>query len=96
MKKKMGKKGLWVFLVLTGIAAVYMGFAIFFESHFSFGTTIDGISVGGRSAAGVKQLIEEEIRQYSLTIQGREGASGTIDGSSISLAEYIYIRGWEL
>ena len=86
MKKKMGKKGLWVFLVLTGIAAVYMGFAIFFESHFSFGTTIDGISVGGRSAAGVKQLIEEEIRQYSLTIQGREGASGTIDGSSISLA----------
>ena len=71
---------------LTVIAVIYIGFALFFESHFSFGTKIDGISVGGRSAAGVEKLIDQEIREYALALSGREGASGTIAGSSIALA----------
>lgn len=69
----------------TAIAAVYIGGAVFFESHFCFGTTIEGIPVGGRSAAGVEQLLREEIKNYALTLTGREGAAETISGNSISL-----------
>ena len=86
MKSKKRKWGLAVVAAVTVIAASYIGFALFFESHFSFGTKIDGISVGGRSAAGVEKLIDQEIREYALALSGRGGASGTIAGSSIALA----------
>ncbi len=86
MKSKKRKWGLAVVAAVTVIAAIYIGFALFFESHFSFGTKIDGISVGGRSAAGVEKLIDQEIREYALALSGRGGASGTIAGSSIALA----------
>ena len=46
MKKKIGITA----AVILGILAVcYIGFAVFFQSHFCFGTTIDGIKVGGCS-----------------------------------------------
>ncbi len=86
MKSKKRKWGLAAVAAVTVIAVIYIGFALFFESHFSFGTKIDGISVGGRSAAGVEKLIDQEIREYALELSGREGASGTIAGSSIALA----------
>lgn len=86
MKSKKRKWGLAAVAAVTVIAVIYIGFALFFESHFSFGTKIDGISVGGRSATGVEKLIDQEIREYALTLSGREGASGTIAGSSIALA----------
>lgn len=86
MKSKKRKSGLAAVAAVTVIAVIYIGFALFFESHFSFGTKIDGISVGGRSAAGVEKLIDQEIREYALALSGREGASGTIAGSSIALA----------
>ena len=86
MKSKKRKWGLAAVAAVTVIAVIYIGFALFFESHFSFGTKIDGISVGGRSAAGVEKLIDQEIREYALALSGREGASGTIAGSSIALA----------
>ncbi len=42
MKKKIGITA----AVILGILAVcYIGFAVFFQSHFCFGTTIDGIKV---------------------------------------------------
>lgn len=86
MKSKKRKWGLAAVAAVTVIAVIYIGFALFFESHFSFGTKIDGISVCGRSAAGVEKLIDQEIREYALALSGREGASGTIAGSSIALA----------
>ena len=48
MKKKIGITA----AVILGILAVcYIGFAVFFQSHFCFGTTIDGIKVGGWSSS---------------------------------------------
>ena len=64
MKKKIGITA----AVILGILAVcYIGFAVFFQSHFCFGTTIDGIKVGGCSTVKVEQLIEEEIGGYAFT-----------------------------
>ena len=69
MKKKIGITA----AVILGILAVcYIGFAVFFQSHFCFGTTIDGIEAGGCSIAKVEQLIEEEIGGYELTLVERE------------------------
>ena len=74
MKKKIGITA----AVILGILAVcYIGFAVFFQSHFCFGTTIDGIKVGGCNTAKVEQLIEEfslqKVRKsYGIQLSGGE------------------------
>lgn len=73
-------------IVLTVLAVTYLAFAVFFQSHFCFGTTIDGIAVGGRSVEKVEQLLKEEIDGYSLKLKGRESLSEEIAGSSIGIA----------
>lgn len=70
-------------IVVTVFAAIYIGFALFFQSHFCFGTTLDGIKVGGRSAKQVEQLIKKEINSYTLTLLEREDGMETIAGDSI-------------
>ena len=40
--------------ILAGLIVVYLGFTIFFQSHFCFGTTIDGVSVGGKTPEQVE------------------------------------------
>lgn len=83
MKKKIGITA----AVILGILAVcYIGFAVFFQSHFCFGTTIDGIKVGGCSTVKVEQLIEEEIGGYELTLVEREDQTETITASQIGAA----------
>ena len=75
--------------VILGILAVcYIGFAVFFQSHFCFGTTIDGIEAGGCSIAKVEQLIEEEIGGYELTLVEREDQTETITASQIGAARF--------
>lgn len=83
MKKKIGITA----AVILGILAVcYIGFAVFFQSHFCFGTTIDGIKVGGCGTVKVEQLIEEEIGGYELTLVEREDQTETITASQIGAA----------
>ena len=87
MKKKIGITA----AVILGILAVcYIGFAVFFQSHFCFGTTIDGIEAGGCSIAKVEQLIEEEIGGYELTLVEREDQTETITASQIGAAPVFH------
>ena len=87
MKKKIGIAA----AVILGILAVcYIGFAVFFQSHFCFGTTIDGIEAGGCSIAKVEQLIEEEIGGYELTLVEREDQTETITASQIGAAPVFH------
>lgn len=68
--------------ILTGLAVIYIGFGIFFLNHFCFGTTINGIDVGGKTSKQVEALIEEEIKGYELQLIEREEETETISGSS--------------
>ena len=87
MKKRIG-------LVLAGIitvlAAAYVGMALFFQSHFCFGTTIDGIAVGGCNVGKVEQLVTEEINRYVLKLLERENETETIAGDAIDLAPVFH------
>lgn len=83
MKKRVG---LTIAIVVTVIAVCYFAFALFFQSHFCFGTSIDGIPVGGRSVAKVEELIREEIEGYVLKLVEREDETETISGNSVGIA----------
>lgn len=72
--------------ILAGLVVVYLGFAIFFQSHFCFGTSIDGISVGGKTPEKVEELITEQIDSYVLHLTEREDGEETIEGTAIGIA----------
>ena len=82
MKKRVS---LTIATVITFVAVIYMGFAVFFQSHFCFGTSIDGIDVGGCSVTKAEGLIRDEIANYSIRLIGRENVEETISGSSIGM-----------
>ena len=92
------KKEKMIIFVIVGavvacLAVVYVGFGIFLQSHFCFGTTIDGIKAGGKSVEKVEQLITEEIDSYVLnagsfiiTLSGEtEQHSAVADGIRLHL-----------
>ena len=68
--------GLVLTCVMTAIAVIYVGFAIYFESHFCFGTSIDGIAVGGSNVEKVEDAIRTEMKNYNLTVTAREDKYG--------------------
>ena len=80
------KKSCLIFTgIVTFLAVIYIGFSIFFQSHFCFGTTIDGIRVGGKNADQVEALLTEEIHNYSLVLAGREKHAEVISGADIEM-----------
>ncbi len=88
MKKKKKRKmhgGLVLTCIMTAVAVIYVGFAIYFEGHFCFGTTIDGIAVGGSSVEKVEDAIRTEMKNYNLTVTAREDKNGTIAGTDIDM-----------
>lgn len=89
MKNKKWKASHTVLVVvgtITLFAVIYIGFAIYFQSHFCFGTILDGINVGGYSVEKTEALIKKEIAGYSLKLTGREGAEEILLGSDIQIA----------
>ncbi len=71
--------------VMGTLAIVYIGIAIFFGSHFTWGTTLNGLSVGGKSASEVEELLQREVGRYGLTILEREDKKEKITGSDIGM-----------
>ena len=78
----------WFIAVVAVVAAllvVYIGMSIFFQSHFSFGTTINGVAAGGKNADKVESLIASEVKGYTLTLKERDDKTEQISGEDISL-----------
>ena len=49
MNRKNRQIAYLIIIVLTILVAAYVAFAVFFQTHFNYGTRIDGIPVGGYS-----------------------------------------------
>lgn len=79
--------------VLGVILAVYLGFAIFFSSHFYFHTTINGVDYSLQTVGKVEDTMKEEVGVYKLTLKESDGDVDVIDGKEIDLS---YKKGEEL
>lgn len=79
---------------VTGVlAAVYIGFAVFFGSHFMFFTTINGTDFSMKSVEQVESYMKEQVAGYTLTLEESGGGTEEIKGTDISLE---YVPGKEL
>ena len=79
--------------ILGTAAAVYLGFAIFFMSHFQFYTQINGVDFGLKPIKDVEAYMSEQVRGYSLTLNESDGGVEKINGADIAL---VYKPGDEL
>lgn len=87
-----GKKN--IFPVILGalffiLLLVYIGFSIFFMNHYYLGTTINGRVYGGMTPAASQSVIIDEIGEYTLEIEGREGMTDTLTASEIGM-EFVF------
>ena len=74
-----------VAIVFAAAAVIYFGTVIYFYSHFLPSTTLNGMSVSGKSRQQVEDMITEEISRYSLQIETR-GETEVLNGTDIPLA----------
>lgn len=56
-------------IVVAVLLAVYFCFAIYFSSHFYFGSTVNGVNSSGKSVDDVKQALSNKTKNYSLTLK---------------------------
>lgn len=65
-----------VLLTVLLLAAGYFGPVVYYRSHFFPNTSIDGISCGNMEISEVVPLIDAQLKQYSLTVTGRDYRTG--------------------
>lgn len=84
--KKRRKWG-WIVIgvILILLIAAYIGTGIYFQSHFGFHTSIDGIDISKKTVGEVEELISQEISAYELNITGREETDEKISGTAIDI-----------
>lgn len=87
-RKKISRKQLAILvaaLAVALLAVVYVTVSFYFNKHFPFRTTINGIDCSGKTVAEVKLLISETIDPYQLELTDQNGHHETIKGSEINL-----------
>lgn len=97
-KKKDKNKSKKAALIAVGsvagvLLAVYIGFAMYFNSHFMFFTEINGTDCSMKSVDQVEDEMKKKVGDYTLTLKESGGGTETIVGSDISIQ---YVPGGKL
>lgn len=71
--------------ILAVVTSIYLGFSVYFMKHFYFGTTINGVEVGGKNIESAKDAIQIVMDEYELVITERDGTTESIKGKEFSL-----------
>ena len=79
--------------IIGVLVLIYVGFAIFFSSHFMFFTKINGTDFSLKSVSQVEAYMKQQVADYVLTLEESDGGSEKISGSDISLK---YVPGEQL
>lgn len=88
-QKNLKKKILKVLGIVLGVLIlIYIAFTFYFQSHFMFQTSVNGINVSGKSVKSVNTLMEEHVENYVLMLQKSDGDTEQIAGEDIS-AVYV-------
>ena len=87
------KAGIIAASVLGALILIYLGFALYFNSHFMFFTEINGQDFSMKSVGQVEEYMKKQVADYVLTLEESDGGTETVKGSDISLE---YVQGREL
>lgn len=83
---KKGKKGGKLRWAILGVlAAAYVAGAAYFSSHFTPGTTVDGVDASLMTVQQLADAIQQRAAAYEQHITGAEGLDVTIRGTDVTL-----------
>ncbi len=86
-KRKKGSIAGVFFAISFGILAmVYMGFVVYFMSHFLYNTYVNDIPAYKLTAKDIEKEVTAGIQKYSLTINSRGGITDVITSDDIKLS----------
>jgi vancomycin resistance protein YoaR len=81
-----GKKAAIIAGCIVGVlAVVYVGLGVFFQSHFYFRSTVNGVNASAASLDTVKSRIRKQADDYQLTLVENGGKTETIGSSEVGL-----------
>lgn len=72
-------------IVVIAVIAIYIVGAVFFHNRYLFGTKIGDKNIGGKTIPQVEAMLEEDRKNYDLTLTGRESFEDHIAGEEIDL-----------
>ncbi len=78
--------GMIVGICLGALLVLYLGFSIYFQSHFFFRSKVNGADSSGASVETVKERILKNANDYELTIIEKDGNKETIASKDIDLS----------
>ena len=67
-------------IVVIAVIAIYIVGAVFFHNRYLFGTKIGDKNIGGKTIPQVEAMLEEDRKNYDLTLSGRESFEDHIAG----------------
>ncbi len=59
--------------VLVALIAVYIAIGVYFQGHFFWGSTVNGIESGGQTAEDFAKTLNEQAVDYTLTVAAETG-----------------------
>ncbi len=72
-------------VVLVVTAGIYVGVSMRYKEAFLMGTTVNGMDCSGMSVDKVEKILQDQVEQYTLTIEKMDGSIEEIKGTDIGI-----------
>ncbi len=87
MKEVFKGKKFWIISgsILGALVVVFVGFGIYFQSHFFFRSSINGVSSSAATPAAMHQRLSHEAEGYTLTLLEADGKKEELSVSDLGM-----------
>lgn len=88
LPKEKRKTPVWarvLIITFTVLIVAYLAGVVYFSTHFSWNTSLNGVNVSGMTVGQAQQALEDRIQDYRLELRERGGKTEYIKGSDIDL-----------
>lgn len=84
-KKRKGKNHIRPSFILLGVIIIYLCTVLYFRNHFQLRTTINGVKASNKTVERVTKELENEVKNYTLQLEGRNGTKEKISAKDFNL-----------
>ena len=71
--------------LLISLFVIYLYISYYYKTHFLINTEVNGVETSNMTTNAAEEMINNQVKDYTLTIHGRNGLTDTITGQEINL-----------
>lgn len=72
-------------VIVFVLVLLYLGISFYYNGHFFPRTTVNGVAISNKTITKAEDVINAQVRAYTLTLEVREGPAELIAGDDINL-----------